>query len=608
VRFLTFRVRNYKSFLSSPILQFSNNLNVIVGRNNVGKTALLEAISLRFENNPHRSLSTVPTRATAIKEVSSVRFSLEIGQDELPQLLREYASQFYLPAASTRGAVDESNRLIEWFQGSRQARGTHGSVPLEAEFIDQPFPETSPMSLLFEIDSDGQIKLSDSTYKPGVTESRLARVLLSVFRERIYFFRAERMNIGEHIIGVRTVLESNAANLAEVLFNLAANPSRFRRFEAYARAVFPEIKQITVPFTGSVCRILLWTIEPDEEREDLAIPLAASGTGVSQILALLYVIVTAEHPRVVVIDEPHSFLHPGAVRKLLEILSMHPKHQYIMSTHSPVAITAAATTTILLVRMNGPESVVEQLDGTAPDDLKGVLAEVGARLSDVYGADNILWVEGRTEEECFPLVRALVRTQNEPITGTAILGVRQTGDFERRDAERVISIYERLSRAGALLPPAVGFLFDREGRSAAQQADLERRLGGRVFFLPRRMFENYLLKPAGIAGVMNMLAANVTDEVAVAAWLQEHSWDEKYFSERVAVRTPAFWHEKVHGARLLSDIFSGLSKSRLSYRKVEHGVYLTKWLVVNDSSDLLELARFIAEIIHGGRTPASGQP
>ena len=29
---------------------------------------------------------------------------------------------------------------------------------------------------------------------------------------------------------------------------------------------------------------------------------------------------------------------------------------------------------------------------------------VGARLSDVFGMDNIIWVEGETDEECFPMI------------------------------------------------------------------------------------------------------------------------------------------------------------------------------------------------------------
>ena len=51
MHFAKFRLHNYKGFLHSPELHFSPGRNVIVGPNNVGKTALIEGLSLRFGNN-----------------------------------------------------------------------------------------------------------------------------------------------------------------------------------------------------------------------------------------------------------------------------------------------------------------------------------------------------------------------------------------------------------------------------------------------------------------------------------------------------------------------------------------------------------------------------
>lgn len=48
--------------------------------------------------------------------------------------------------------------------------------------------------------------------------------------------------------------------------------------------------------------------------------LAESDTGIGQVLAILYVVIMAKYNQVIIIDEPQSFLHPGAVRKLIEIL------------------------------------------------------------------------------------------------------------------------------------------------------------------------------------------------------------------------------------------------------------------------------------------------
>jgi predicted ATPase len=84
-------------------------------------------------------------------------------------------------------------------------------------------------------------------------------------------------------------------------------------------------------------------------------PLSECGTGIGQVLAMLYVVLTAEVPRTIIIDEPQSFLHPGAIRKLLDILKGYPQHQFIVSTHSSVVATASNPKTLLLLRKEGTE-------------------------------------------------------------------------------------------------------------------------------------------------------------------------------------------------------------------------------------------------------------
>jgi hypothetical protein len=52
-----------------------------------------------------------------------------------------------------------------------------------------------------------------------------------------------------------------------------------------------------------------------------------------------------------------------------------------------------------------------------------------------------------------------------------------------------------------ILPPNLGFIFDREARSDQEREDLEQHSGGRATLMKRRMYENYLLNPHAIAHV-----------------------------------------------------------------------------------------------------------
>jgi predicted ATPase len=127
-------------------------------------------------------------------------------------------------------------------------------------------------------------------------------------------FKAERLNIGKVAAVEATVLEPNGANLAAVLGTMQANHLRFARYNEHVREVFPTINQVSVFMIGNQFEVRLWSADPATERDDLAIPLQESGTGVGQVLAILYVAMTVSSG-VIVIDEPNSFLHPGAAKK-----------------------------------------------------------------------------------------------------------------------------------------------------------------------------------------------------------------------------------------------------------------------------------------------------
>jgi hypothetical protein len=227
---------------------------------------------------------------------------------------------------------------------------------------------------------------------------------------------------------------------------------------------------------------------------------------------------------------------------------------------------------------------------------------IGARLSDVFGYDRILWVEGETEEICFPMiVRELA---GRPLLGTAILRVQQTGDFNRRDARSVLSIYERLSQLeGGLVPPVVGFIFDRDDRSLPELDDLKRQSRGQVSFTERRMYENYLLRPEAISAVANSITGFSEQPITpeqVRLLIEGKKVDKRYYRP---FATPAeqdvTWVNSVHGARLLSALFSELSGGMVPYEKPDHSVMLTRWLIDNEPGDLGELSELLVNVLSG---------
>lgn len=625
-----FQVLNYKSYQDSSEVEFKPGFNVITGQNSAGKTALLEALTLQFGiSRPHRSLLTVPVPGVLPNPRTSVCITLMISGEELLRLMQSVADAqvvFHAPARGFRptpalqydgtdvgmnGVLAEVVRRQELSMSIRFTLGPPGEswagvgqsflgfYPTEAQ---RP---TDGHQLSYAVRTvGGRLVANGGPAWRSPTEDVRTWVAQHL-RQRIYRFRAERFNSGQCSFGANPTLAPDATNLPEVLEMLNANPARFAALNALASEVLPQVRYVSVrPVGNTQVQILVWPHDPKTQREDLAVPLNECGSGVGQVLAILYLVMTSDHPQTIIVDEPQNFLHPGAVRKLIDVLRNYPQHQYIFATHSPTAITAADPSTLTMVRASEGESVLEIMDVGNAKHLQAYLSEIGARLSDVFGADNIVWVEGQTEEQCFPLI--LRKVANRSLMGTAVVGIRQTGDLQGRDKRRVFEMYRRLSEAKTLLPPAIVFVFDKECLTPNEMEDLIRMGDGLVRFLPRRMYENYLLEPDAVAAVMNGIQGFrerpvSEEEIRELFGLKREERTEggrqlKYFC-RGTEAGPGDWEFSIDGARLLQDSFQELSEARVAYEKMTHSLAITEWLAANRPDTLRPIVDLLAPLL-----------
>jgi hypothetical protein len=406
-----------------------------------------------------------------------------------------------------------------------------------------------------------------------------------------------------------TELKSNASNLAEVLHVLGTNnPSKFKRLIRYVTDVVPSVKWVTAPIEHNqkMVEVKIWPLEEESEREDLAIELNEAGTGIGQVLAMLYVVFNSVEPRTIIIDEPQSFLHPGAIKKLIEILQAFPQHQYFISTHSPDIITTARPSTVTSLEYEGGVTTAKALDMTQTGELRDVLNAIGVRFGDIFFADSILWVEGPTEAMAFPKILRLSERHDFRIS---ILPLVNTGDlrsrkYSRKHAKLVFEIYNKLSGAHALAPPVVGVILDREDTKSQEMKELQRLGDGLLEFLPRRMFENYLLDPEAISAVANAQENFSTSELLpeqVQDWIEKKRETGDYLDEKSKTKsvdlTERVWLARVDGATLLEDLFRHFS-GVVAYSKTKHSVEITAWLVENKPNVLAELVIFLESVMN----------
>ncbi len=145
----------------------------------------------------------------------------------------------------------------------------------------------------------GGFVFGDHTEYAAGDRSDFAAKLDALFRGGLYAFKAVRFGIDENVIGTQRDLSPDASNLVQVLHLLSTNPSSWGRFMEHVRAVLPQLRAVTFSPSerqAGAVRALLWDIDPDTERDDLAVSLSESGTGVGQVLAILYVAFASTSP------------------------------------------------------------------------------------------------------------------------------------------------------------------------------------------------------------------------------------------------------------------------------------------------------------------------
>ncbi|BAZ28149.1 SMC domain protein [Cylindrospermum sp. NIES-4074] len=650
----TLQVFNYKSYSDSGEMEFAPGINIIVGRNNAGKTSLLEVLTLDFEDHPHKSIKTLPNKSSTIEQKSKIKITLHIGKGEwrdfiqyistdigipIPGITKEFTECLNSLAAQNSSedeedkskknirinfvkeqftkfkiSLDKDNKEINLFLYANKIMDDISLTkllnfetyevwknPEDLELLQIEYNTQHQDFYILETESEGYfgyIKKENSKF-----ENSIGYKIFDIYLSRIYRFKAERLNIGVCKFENNNGLKTDASNLAEVICILQGkNPGMFAQFNELVSRILPEIKWISVvPRDNSDVEIIVWTIEPKFNRDDLSLPLSLCGSGVSQVLAIVYILVSSEEARTIIIDEPQSFLHPGAARKLIETIKQFPQHQYFIATHSPDIITTADPSNIIKLQYQDCETTASVVNSKEIESQQDILDELGVRLSDVFGADNILWVEGETEEKCFPLI--LKKVLDKQLRGTKILGVKNTGDFQGTRAKIIFDIYQKLSGGTGLFPPAIGFLFDSENRTEEEKDNLRgwEKSGKPVEFLSRCMYENYLLDSEAIAAVFNAenqsLQESLQEPLSIhITSLEVEEWLEKKKREKGISEEE--WLYTIHASNILEQLFSNFSNRKFKFRKPKHSEQLTKWLVEYKPDFLLGLAEEVAKMLN----------
>lgn len=593
-------IENFKSFLHLQTIEFGPGFNLVLGANNAGKSTVLQASDLMAQPSmPHRSVAKVSQHGSPVAGQSRVLLTLEVSVAEIRRLQSDGVTvlplrqdwQEGLPSSPTDDVIDSllAEREIEASVERRQ--DGMNRARLSGHWIRSGWLEPGSPGPVLHIreQSIGRPRCAIDGARANVGSSLFAELLQC--SRRIYRFDAHRRSHPQGPLSTDGQLQPSAENLAGCINWLQTSDTEgHRQLCEWVHRVLPHVYAVQAPpITAGGVQLRCHPRPSAERRDDLAMPIDQMGSGVANVVAVLYIVLTARQPQVICIDEPNQFLHPKALRELLNILALEGRqHQYILTAHSAEVISAVKAETVTLLSLDNGVTQVRQAKHDDLAKLRDGLADLGIRATELHGRDRVLWVEGQTEELVLPAVLASFCTRLA--AGTAVLRVHETGAFERRgmDPVKVAAIYKRLSSASALVPPMVAALLDRERRRDDECQRLEEDQRARLRFLPRRMIENYLLHPPAIAAVLEEREPGAGDVQRVAHLLGEAA-GVRALEDLDLIQAD--------GARLLAQVFARQTDSRWEFKKTRDVPDLVDWLLVHQADLLTPLGDWLNQLL-----------
>ncbi|WP_052675609.1 ATP-dependent nuclease [Pseudomonas tussilaginis] len=367
-----FWVRDHRGFREKGAgFKIIKPINVIVGKNNIGKSSLIEAVDHLFRgSHPVAPICDVVEFSEKI-EAEQLRgsFSANTGGGDLPgNHWRDHGAKFI-------------DKTIVWKEGSSdyQVLGFEGESN-----------ELLPGEVL-------RLKAAVKSHKAR----NKRHIKLDADRDLVAEGYSSELSLSGNGVG--------ATNIVQMYINSSAYDRdliQVRLLAALNEVFNPDIhfSEIIVQHHTNTNN---WEIYLGEEGKG-AIPLSSSGSGLKTvILTLLNLLVRPDFESrsissyVFSFEELENNLHPSLQRNLFSFLlsyAQHKKCHIFITTHSQVAIDlfhGESDAQILHVKKQDGEVL-----GVVLDDLShgySVLDDLGAKASDILQANGIIWVEGPSD-------------------------------------------------------------------------------------------------------------------------------------------------------------------------------------------------------------------
>lgn len=577
LRIISVNLKNYKSISDTNELKIDSKINIFAGKNNTGKTSLIEALYMIANGQLQKCLEVDTT----------CEIELSLNHEDLKFLnngLRPEESTWNTEKIKVYFRFHETNVMIKKVEVFE--------VNEYSNLWDNKSNVNSEESYLFK-------NQNGSTVDYG-TVPRLFENIMFLIKEKIVYISGTRHVLNSEQTNVIYKLNIDGTNLHSFLYTLRNNnEDTFNQIKKAFIDIFPDVSSISTNIRNGNGGIPDTNINLYFEGLDEPIPLYSCGSGFTHVLILLSILYSGQD-RIVLFDEPHVFLHPSAEKAVYDLINETEYHQYFLTTHSPILINYPFNKKVFLVKKEAGNSYVAEFN-----ELQEILKDIGINNSDLAFSDKVLFVEGKTEEYVIPRILSHFGMRQIGYNYRVLDMNGTSNHFSKKSAmEGYRKNLDLILNGISNSPIPYKILIDKDEKQEGTINQIKEQYGDKVLILERREFENYFLDCyEEISIVINTsLNSQVVTSEQIKGTIEDilSEKTDHYIYPR-GCNNPM---NDAIGSKVLDQLFRKYDVS-IGYDKVKHGVEIVTNILKNDSEKLIPIKNILEDFISSEKVEIS---
>ena len=399
-------IKNFGCFDNTGCEIKIDNIVVLIGQNNTGKSTILDAYEAFASAGGELKISNFFNENTSIP-IEITGFFTDISAEDIKTIGKKcvYKDDTYGECIKVKYCWSESSKKADKFEGDKY---TYNS---ETNTFDKGGSGGFDSLLSSRIPFPLRIKPTDT---PEKIETTITEILTATIKDTL---KKDKSKVAE-LLSQLEKLTHDFANEIDGELKEATNSISdklkdiFPNYSAQFQPALGKVEVEKIIANGSHIRI--------KEIDKDSLPLSHQGAGMQRSFLWAAISALAElgrmkkgtkkievdKPRILLIDEPESFLHPPTIRAAREAvykLSELDNWQVMTSTHSPIFIDVSKPhTTIIRVEKDEKWKTkiisTDKISFDAEERISlSMIRSCNPMVNEFFFADKVLLVEGETE-------------------------------------------------------------------------------------------------------------------------------------------------------------------------------------------------------------------